>query len=147
MKIKTVIRLFSVFLVAAIFFLSVSTLSHAVFAPIVMTNPNTHVILDKNDPKVHAYFNKIAAMPYNIKNNNCKNKTEKFVDYLTKNGATEVYIVEAQYKDGTKYHEFIQWQGKIYDPTLPAYGMNVNDYDNILKYNGITGLQFITKYA
>ncbi len=131
--------------IVSVFFLSIFSLSSAAFAPVIPGNAEAKA-LDIDNQQIRAYFNKIAATPYNTKENNCKSKAEQFADYLVKHGATGVNTVEIQYKDGKQFHESVEWHGKIYDPTIPVYAMDENEYFNLIKSYGLIGLKFITPY-
>lgn len=149
MKMKRLGALFAAFLIVSSFFIPVFALSSPAATPVVAATPNTQNIRTLNalDNQVHEYFNHIAATRYDVQTNNCKTKSEQFVNYLVQNGATDVYTVEVQKSNGVVGHEYVQWQGKIYDPTLPVYGMSPSEYDKILKSHDLTGLKFIIKQA
>lgn len=149
MKIKKLGAFFAAFLIVSSFFIPVFALSSPAATPVVAATPNTQNIrtLSVSEAQVHEYFNQVAATVYNVQTNNCKTKSEQFVNYLVQNGATEVYTVEVQQANTGLGHEYVQWQGKIYDPTLPVYGISPAEYDKILKSHGLTGLKFIIKQA
>ncbi|MGB9978632.1 hypothetical protein [Methanobacterium sp.] len=149
---KRVLRgLLALFLIVNAFFLPVISLSSAAYAPInqnlTVTADRTYPAVSKNNLEIYTYFNKIAASPYDKETNNCKIKSEKFAKYLVSNGATNVYHVQIQYKDNVQFHECVEWQGKIYDPTIPVYAMNENKYFNLIKSYGLDGLKFISPYS
>ncbi|MBI5679492.1 MAG: hypothetical protein HZC47_01130 [Methanobacterium sp.] len=145
MKMKKLGAFFAAFLLVSSFFIPVFALSSPAATPVVAATPNTQNIIkiSGSDPQVHEYFNQIAATKYDVQTNNCKTKSEQFANYLVQNGATDVYTVEVQQASGNIGHEYIQWQGKVYDPTFPVYGMSQTEYDKILTSHGLTGLKFI----
>ncbi len=91
----------------------------------------------------------IANTPYNEQTNNCNNKSEDFANYLVNNNASNVSLVEIEYKDGSYSHEFVEWNGLYYDPTNnpPYFGVNENEYLQALKKVGFTGNITIIPYS
>lgn len=132
-----------VILIVSLFFIPVFSLSSAAFAPV---NRSTDAVMNISNTEIHDYFTKIVEKPYNLETNNCKNKSEQLANYLVKHGATGVYTVDVQYKDNVQFHECIEWQGKIYDPTIPVYAMDESKYFDLINGYGLTGLKFISPY-
>lgn len=102
-----------------------------------------------NMTQVQNEFDIIANTPYNEQSNNCNNKSEDFANYLVNNNASNVSLVEIEYKDGTYSHEFVEWNGLYYDPTNnpPYFGVNENEYLQALKKVGFTGNITIIPYT
>jgi len=147
LKLKNFGGLFLLFLLFSIFFVPIFALSSTVSSPTIRTIIAPHLKeLNVTGPEIHSYFYKIASTKYNIKTNNCKIKSEEFASYLVQHGATNVYLVDIQDNRSLQFHECVQWQGKIYDPTLPAYAMDQNEYYGIIKNYGLNGLKFISPY-
>jgi hypothetical protein len=87
-------------------------------------------------------FNKIYHTPYNEQTYNCLNKSVDFATYLKNNNQTNIEYVNIAYKTGVYSHQFVLWNGQVYDPTDDEYNVSEIKYINWLESDGFTGVIF-----
>jgi hypothetical protein len=111
-------------------------------------NTTTPIIINSSTPSVYTEFMRIHDIPYNEANYNCKNKSEDFADYLISKGAINISTVQIYYKDNTYTHQFILWNGRIYDPTPTQiiYDIEPQRYYDGLYQLGFTGMRITSPY-
>ena len=93
-------------------------------------------------------FKEIQSIPYDEKSMNCRVKSELFADYLLENGGKEIYLVNIQHDSGEYCHEFVEWNGRYYDPTSTglSYLSSKETYMEKLHKLGFNGLTIKTPY-
>ena len=93
-------------------------------------------------------FEKIAKRKYDVKNYNCKHKSEAFAEFLTQKGAENVKICKIDHKSGKYSHMVVIWNDNVYDATSnPSfYSIPSNKYFDMIKRYGFNGLRVTTSY-
>lgn len=110
------------------------------------------------NPSTYQYFNKIAEMPHVYheqsisteqfwrEGGDCTDRAQAFREYLESRGATNIQMVRARYVVNGKCamtekkdygHDFLIWNGRVYNPSLNTtvriYDGDLNDYKVMLK--------------
>jgi hypothetical protein len=101
-----------------------------------------------DDNLVLIKFKEIQSIPYDEKSMNCRVKSELFADYLLENGGKEIYLVKIQHDSGEYCHEFVEWNGRYYDPTSTglSYLSSEEAYMEKLHKLGFNGLTIKSPY-
>jgi hypothetical protein len=110
-------------------------------------NSNTLV---PDETSVNAKFQEIRNIPYNEQSMNCNNKSNLFASYLKKNGAKNISIMIIVHNSGKYSHEFVDWNGRIYDACNSnelSYQVSKESYLKQLQKIGFTGVCFESPYV
>lgn len=92
--------------------------------------------VDMNSQEVRDEFNRIHNDPSLA---TCKDKAFAFQNYiLGKDPTAIVYVRRVMHTDGTYMHDFVEMQGKVYDPTAQTdvYGWPVVKYLELIYTKG-----------
>ena len=116
----------------------------------ISVNNNSTVNTTEPDAnQVQAKFEEIQKIPYNERTMNCKDKSELFADYLSKNGGKQISLVVIDHDSGNYSHEFVEWNNHYYDPCYDgiSYNLSKTEYINKLHNLGFNGMIITSPYS
>ena len=121
----------------------------AVTASPINNNVNSSTLIP-NETSVNAKFQEIRNIPYNEQSMNCTTKSDLFASYLQESGAKNISIMIVVYNSGKYSHEFVDWNGHIYDACNSnelSYQVSKEAYLKQLQKIGFTGICIESPYV
>lgn len=106
------------------------------------------ITISPSQYNVEYKFKEIQNIPYNEKTMNCKVKSKIFADYLLNNGGHDINLVVIEHVSGEYSHEFVEWNGRYYDPcnSGESYTLTEEEYIKKLRNKGFKGMIIKSPY-